>query len=205
VRASPREVEVRQSARAVTVTVPTPTLRYLDEFLGLKCRDDLLRLGLFPNAKEITESLAAYHAVKRTLGDVRDLGDPRRTAVVVGDGCTPRTAAVLAFRTRWRVYSVDPQLRKYEGWAGVERLTVVPFRVEDWSLTLDGPAVVVAVHSHASLGEAVLRVRAPELAVIAIPCCAPQEVGSLPDLEYRDWGVWSEKRTVRVWRHVAAL
>ena len=200
-----RGVEVRQSARAVTVTVPTPTLRYLDEFLSLRCRDDLLRLGLFPNAKEITESLAAYRAVKRALGDVRDLGDPARTAVVVGDGCTPRTAAVLAFRTRWRLYSVDPQLRTDERWGQVERLTVVPLRIEDWSLTLDGPAVVVAVHSHASLGEAVLRVRAPELAVVAIPCCVAQETGSLPDLEYEDWGVWSEKRTVQVWRRVVAL
>ena len=200
-----RGVEVRQSARAVTVTVPTPTLRYLDEFLSLRCRDDLLRLGLFPNAKEITESLAAYRAVKRALGDVRDLGDPARTAVVVGDGCTPRTAAVLAFRTRWRLYSVDPQLRTDERWGQVERLTVVPLRIEDWSLTLDGPAVVVAVHSHAPLGEAVLRVRAPELAVVAIPCCVAQETGSLPDLEYEDWGVWSEKRTVQVWRRVVAL
>ena len=170
-----------------------------------RCRDDLLRLNLYPNAKEITESLAAYRAVKRALGDVRDLGDPARTAVVVGDGCTPRTAAVLAFRTRWRLYSVDPQLRTDERWGQVERLTVVPLRIEDWSLTLDGPAVVVAVHSHASLGEAVLRVRAPELAVVAIPCCVAQETGSLPDLEYEDWGVWSEKRTVQVWRRVVAL
>jgi len=38
------------------------------------------------------------------------LRDPNVVAVVVGDGRTPRTAALLAMRTRWTVWSIDPAL-----------------------------------------------------------------------------------------------
>src|SRR6185295_14541542 len=43
--------------------------RHINEFFRLDCAPDLLRLRLFPNSKEITESMAAYHAVRWQLLD----------------------------------------------------------------------------------------------------------------------------------------
>lgn len=39
--------------------------RYLDEFVRCRCAPDLLARKLFPNAKEVTESFAAYAAVRK--------------------------------------------------------------------------------------------------------------------------------------------
>ena len=76
--------------------------RYLNDFIKLnKSAADMLNLGLFPNAKEITESYSAFNAVKTKLKQY-ELGDPGVTVVSVGDGRTPRTAALFAFRTKWQ-------------------------------------------------------------------------------------------------------
>ena len=69
-------------------------LRYIDTFLRWGCGKTLLEMGLFPNAKEITESMACVETLVRQLGDKQAGGvsmrDPAVVAVVVGDGRTPR-------------------------------------------------------------------------------------------------------------------
>ena len=85
-------------------------LRLVDRFLSLDCGHELLRLGLFPNAQEISESMACLQAAIEHLQGVVSLSDNDVVALVVGDGRTPRTAALLAMRTRWTVLSVDPAL-----------------------------------------------------------------------------------------------
>jgi len=82
--------------------------RYINEFVKLKCAPDLLAWGVFPNAKEITESMAMYHAVKNYVPF--DLHDEEINLVVVGDGKSPRTAALFAVMTKWTCYSVDPKM-----------------------------------------------------------------------------------------------
>ena len=55
--------------------------------------------------------MAVTAAVDRCLGDLFRFEDVGVVAVVVGDGTSPRTAALLAMRTKWRrVISVDPAL-----------------------------------------------------------------------------------------------
>jgi len=82
---------------------------YLDRFLKWDCSPTLLGMGIFPNAKEITESMACYSAADERLGF--KFADPGTLCVVVGDGATPRTAALFATRTKWRrIVSVDPAL-----------------------------------------------------------------------------------------------
>lgn len=83
--------------------------RFIDTFLRWECGRYLLGLGLFPNVQEITESMACFEAIREHLPFV-SLSDPDVCAVVVGDGRTPRTAALLALRTKWQVVSVDPAL-----------------------------------------------------------------------------------------------
>lgn len=185
--------------------------RYLDEFVRTKPSADLLALGLFPNAKEITESLAAYNAVRTHLRRF-SLSDRGVTLAAVGDGHTPRTAALFAVRSAWTCHSVDPALRETgsngvvgrpvsRGWRRIDRLTVHPRRIEDVAIEAER-VVIVAVHSHAPLDAALRSVRAQDVAVVAMPCCVPQDLGAPPDVAYEDDGVWSPQRTIRVWRSV---
>ena len=76
-------------------------LRFVDNFLRWECGRHLLAMELFPNTKEITESMACLAAVTEKLRGTVDPTDPDCVCVVVGDGRTPRTAALLAMRTKW--------------------------------------------------------------------------------------------------------
>ncbi len=183
----------------IDVEVEKARCRYMDEFLKCSCSPKLLSLKLFPNAKEITESFAAYEAV-RSRCDFR-FDDPDVTCVCVGDGHTPRTGAVFAYRSKWMVYSVDPNMRVKE--YGVDRLFLRKKRIEDIDFFTHEKVVIVAVHSHASLESAIISVGKPKhLFVVAIPCCFDQFVTGVPcDDEYEDEGIWSPHRTVLVWEN----
>jgi len=176
---------------------------YLDELIKLKCASDLLATGLFPNAKEITESFGAFRAVTKHCYGVKSRGDKDIVIICVGDGVGPRTSSVFAFRSAWECISVDPNMRLNKE-LKIKRITRVKAKIENWRYDAKGKRVViVAVHSHAKLDDAVTAVsNAKELKVVAIPCCVPQEIHSgLFKLiaEYEDWRIVSPKRTIKVW------
>lgn len=184
--------------------------RYLNELVKLHCGSDLLATKFFPNAKEITESFAAYSATRRYLWDNFPPDDPTVTLVAVGDGTWPRTGAVFAFRTAWQCISVDPLIHENAPYkegnrAGmkVERLMAIQAKVEDARLTefycQDEPLVIVCVHSHAPMPAVLTALPAKKRAVIAIPCCVPQEIPGVPLIEYRDNGILSPCNLVKVW------
>eukprot|EP00966_Prymnesium_polylepis_P001815 41589-Prymnesium_polylepis.1 len=85
-------------------------LSLVDDFLRWEAGQALLAMGLFPNAKEISESMACMQAIVEHI-DAAAVRDPSVLALVLGDGRTPRTGALLARRTRWRCISIDPALR----------------------------------------------------------------------------------------------
>lgn len=181
-------------------------MRYVDAFLRLRAAPDLLAARVFPNAKEVTEQMAAYQAYFDHLFDLVHPSDARAHALVVGDGTTPRAGALFAMRTRWQVTSVDPQLARRERWARIERLSLVRDQVErfTWSSIDDRPTIVIAVHSHAPL-EVVTRElvdRTPVWGVVAMPCCRPQRFYDRrrPAVEYQDPSVLSTQNTLRLWR-----
>lgn len=197
-------IDYRDTEAAITFTVKRPSLRYLDEFLSLKCAPDLLAWGVYPNVKEISESFAAFAAVRRELGEKR-LSDDKVIVYCVGDGSTPRTAACFAVRSAWLSVSIDPNLRTNHSWeARIRRLLLFPYRVENCTVgpvSPDKTRVLVAVHSHAEL--AACEKFQPHL-VVAIPCCVPQRWrGREPDREYADWGILSPERTVKIWREAS--
>ena len=77
----------------------------------------------FPNVKEITESMAAYaHTSKHILSRFHDSlaqGDVKDAILCVGDGSTPRSAALFAlFFPNWECYSIDPQLQEVRNQLG---------------------------------------------------------------------------------------
>ena len=186
-----------------------PSQKYLNELMRLECGPDLLALKIFPNAKEIAESFAAYAAVKKRL-PMFDMSDPSVTLIAVGDGCQPRTAATFAFRTKWECHSIDPQLRVPSSRvSAVKKLFVHPTRAEDVWLPSVKRAVIVGVHSHAHFFACLDVVpNAQEVGVVVLPCC---EQHALPpggfDSAYDDDGIPSPERTVYVFepKRIAAL
>lgn len=173
---------------------------YAAELCGLSCAP--LLLPLFPNLKEVSESFAAFAAVRSHLPEFRT-SDRDVTVVAVGDGTTPRTGATFALRTRWRAVSIDPRLRPRRIARHIDRLEWIPERIEATCTKADR-AIVVAVHSHADLGAAVRSVDARVVAVVAIPCCVRQVLDHAPDIEFDDAACLSPHRRVLVWRRVSA-
>jgi hypothetical protein len=192
--------------------------RYIDEFIQqYKIAADLLQLGIYPDAKEITESYGAYNAVRKYLKQY-DPQDPEVTLVSVGDGRSPRTAALFAFKTKWNCISIDHELDifKTDMWeSSIKRLTCIPKKIED---ILDyGPmyfkkVVIVAVHSHADMEKTLKTIIGnPLRSLVAIPCCIPwggstkrlNERGFInPSIEYNDSGIWSPKNRIKVWKNI---
>ncbi|CAN8073235.1 unnamed protein product [Agarophyton chilense] len=211
---------------------PQPlSFRYVDEFLALNCAEDLTRLKVFPNGKELAESMSAYAAVRQFLvkhgpthqeqAGVLSFSARSVTLVAVGDGVTPRTAAMFAFRTSWKCISIDPMMRKGE-WDNVKNLRTIAARVQDVTIDVEcnSRVVIVMWHCHTSILDSVSCLRFLEadlrersfrqrVAVVSCACCNYDEVqkelpdGSVPDVQFEDTGVPGLMRTVRVWRFLS--
>ncbi|ETP30518.1 hypothetical protein F442_20509 [Phytophthora nicotianae P10297] len=205
-----------ETIATVSPSTPPVSLRYLNEFVGkLHCAPALLQHGLFPDAKEVTESMALFNAVRRYI-EPKNKGESLKESgkhdgiVVVGDGNTPRTAAMFAFRMRgWKCYSVDPAMEKgsserSKGWADVSNLVTVRNKIENVRISLRR-AIVVLVHAHVTLDQALSAVQAEQVCgVVTLPCCnwyGQQEIlfGRGPDLVYDDFSVLSDHREIRLW------
>lgn len=157
----------------------------------------MLELGLFPNAKEITESYAAYEAVASHI--TTDFGNSDITVICPGDGTKPRTAATFAFRSAWTAYSIDPALRK-ESWP-VRRLECLKSKIEDVSLEFDHKVILVLVHAHCRLQECLKSIKAQSYDIVAMPCCVPLFLDGIePDIQYEDPNIWSPENTIKIWK-----
>ena len=185
--------------------------RYTDELLSLASAPTLLELRLFPNAKELTESFSIFNAARAYLTDKEfgfDFSDPAVTVIAVGDGYTPRTAALFGFRTKWRCVSVDPLMTTPSEWEHkVQRLAVHRARFQDVhdEAALTGDRVLLVLpHAHISVGECIRRVRwRSAIAAVVIPCCDNYAISAAtgpPMFEEEDGGVVSPHRLVRIWR-----
>ena len=190
----------------ITVRIARPSTRYLDEFIRLRCAPDLLAHRLFPNAKEITESMAAWNAIRKCMRG--QLDNPSVVVFDVASGVMPRTSGVIAHLTPWTVHAIDPELRAdTESLQRINRLFLHAVKVQDFEL-MDPPeyeyAIIVAVHPHVRVEHLVPLARyAKQAFIISIECCVPQV---MPDTlswvqrsEHSDFGILSPKRTVRVW------
>ena len=75
-------------------SAPGLNLHYLDEFIKLDCAPNLLaaRPMMFPDVKEITESMGLYNAFRRHILPTFQSNPPtgKCAMVVIGDGATPR-------------------------------------------------------------------------------------------------------------------
>lgn len=88
-----------------------PSLRHLHHFVGsFPAAAALLGHRLFPDAKEVAESMGALNACRPLLRLVPDPG-PQDAIICIGDGFAPRGAALFAAATEgWSCVSCDPGL-----------------------------------------------------------------------------------------------
>ena len=119
--------------------------------------------------KELSESLAVFD-VALDIAHARrwDRSDPAIRVVVVGDGHSPRTGALVAMSTGWQVTSVDPVLGHHGDHPVIERLRCLRGNIEAFpDLQAD---IVLAPHSHAPV-DATRHVARGGGHVITMPCC----------------------------------
>lgn len=194
-----RVIEFKETQSHISMSWTKPTPRYFDELLKCKCAMDLVdpRRKLFPNAKEITESFAAFNAVRRIVGG-HQFGNDKIQMVDVACGVRPRTAAVFAMRTKWLCHAVDPKLKIMA--YGIDRLILYNDAIERHFFESDDPIIVTMVHAHVDVDVVLSSIRSPRIIVVAIPCCYDILSRDLkPRLQYHDMGIWSGCRDVSVY------
>ena len=196
------------------ITMTKPHTRYLDWFWTRKAVPLIHQLGVFPDCKEISESVAAYFAASRTLA--MKVTDEKVLAICIGDGAMPRTSTLLALITKWRVLAIDPAMvtamDKVDNiLSQVSRLRALPYRIEDAPLApgdFEGikRVVLIHVHSHASLSVSVGRIREAgwpgEILIVSIPCCVPDDLNVCTHKNYQDAGILSPENQVNLYRIV---
>lgn len=183
--------------------------RYLHRFFKLNVTPLLLQLKVFPNLKEVTESMGAFVAVHNYLinsGHV-NRNDDKVDVFVVGDGSTPRTGALFACLTKWNVFSIDPRLR-LKDYREIKRLTLYKDKVEDIKMFTPRKyvtALLVCVHSHAPISDCLNMLKYYSyntLHLINIPCCYKSDIDLKPNVSYTDYGIQSEKQMVEVYINI---
>lgn len=170
--------------------------------------------------QELAESMAAFAAVREHVrgdggDDVLAFGSRNIVLVAVGDGSTPRTASLFAFRTAWRCVSIDPALKTAGKWRDVSSLTLVKSRAQDVQVLVEKHERVVLImwHAHVSVKDAIKclgfaggeQATRERVALIACHCCNFDKrqrfmLGDAPDIEYEEDGMPGLMRSVRVWK-----
>ena len=195
----------------------------------MQCFKDLAALNVFPDAKDISESMGALQAASTHYfqGKENGTGCWRQNdvlCIVIGDGNTPRTATLLSYLTQWTSVSVDPEMG--EEWVGaspkgVQRLHGVRGTFEDWVVGT-GPAAIdvshfkhlllLSVHSHnrftgaAAIGaiRKSMGVQHLPCCLVSVPCChrfgPRKDIGRTADHIYEDLAIFSACRQVSVWK-----
>ncbi len=191
-----------------------PHNQYMTAFVRHGSSPLLLQMKVFPDSKELSESMACAEAIRRFVRP-----DPKdATFLVVGDGSTPRTAALLALLyPESKSYSIDPQLKMPSLKAEmspddaahpspeIKNLFYTRGLIED--VYIRAPRVcVVMMHAHVSIDQVLTAIHSSttDVSIVACPCCCYHEgqskfQGRCPDHQGDDYGIWSEQRHMRVW------
>lgn len=169
-------------------------LAYIDRFLRMDSAPLLLSVKLFPRhalLKEITESVAMLDTLLRHFGSIlrdRSVSPENTLCVVIGDGVTPRTGALLAcLLPSCEVVSLDPMMREeWQRQTTFRRLTVLRTTIEGWlSSSAAFPSrkhvFLLGVHSHAKPRAFIERSLeawpGANIYFVTIPCCVDHDLG----------------------------
>lgn len=188
----------------VTVDVPIPSDRYINDLIGSKCFADLLLTGFFKNAKELTTACAAFRAAHRLH---LDFNSPNVAVICIGGGPLPATAAMFAFRTRWHCYSVDPKsvIGYTNTMEAVQRVWQFKGPLRDFKI-LPGFADYVFVRlsnkcSTKEIGDKVATIQSANVHGISVGCEKDHAPTHEPTHDYFDSGIWGSHQQVKIWKH----
>jgi hypothetical protein len=186
------------------------SMRHITWLLRMDTLPEIWALGLWKDAKEVTESVGTVRAAFPFVSPT----DARVVCVVAGDGTRARTGAFAAFSTSWTVASVDPELRaEWTGPSpmGVQRLHGARLPLRDWVMPRDwapeGTTLLLLLpHAHVTDDEAAGWVAAnvpPRCRTVAVhlPCCGKCAWSDATWRElqrFEDGAIASPKRLVRV-------
>lgn len=189
---------IDESVTDITIKLKFQQLHYINEFIKLKCAPDLLKQGLFPNIKKISESMSAFNAIRRYI-EVENFSKSW-TLLDVACGHAPRTAALFAYRTNWNCHAIDPLLRKNKYHVCNKRLTLWDCIIEEIEPINGDVVVVTAIHAHVKLQNILQKINADRIIMVAMPCCKPLDFPNYePRYEFEDMGCLSPKRTVKLY------
>lgn len=172
--------------------------KYIHQFFRLTCMLDMWERKLFPNLKEVTESIGMYEATLINLD--LDLKDTNTAIVVIGDGHTPRTAAMFAFRSALDCYSIDPNLRE-KNW-NVKRLTVIKEKIENVKadfLEKYKRVVFILPHAHVNF-KMMSHLIDKRASIVNMPCCTDFHCPFNPEVAYVNFKVHSPKNIIEVYK-----
>jgi hypothetical protein len=196
---------------------------YIDHLFSLQCFSDIVALGAFTSAKDVSESMAALQgALRHGNIDKDNASGAHVSCICVGDGSTPRSAVLAAYLQRWTCISVDPALpEKWQGpHATVRGLTGFSGTLEEFMaspMTQDGNRrdapfrhlILLCVHSHArfvgaaAVPNIIKRYHNIPTTLVSLPCCAKfrhvGDIGRPPNVKYDDDCVFSACRSVEIW------
>ena len=174
-------------------------LGYLEKYFTFSRIGDFQKAKLFPNLKEVTESMGILEAcllISDTQGIKRN--NPNVKVIVVGDGHRPRTAALVASCTAWSSVSIDPALIIGNPFPKVESIKSKVEDIANDKLSYDIPVIVCFPHSHASMTTALGKIKAPIRHLVSLPCCVPDDIYN-PDITYQDDNIMSKMNKVNIY------
>jgi len=199
----------------INLIIPSSTDKHLDWFFSALQRGKLSAdtISVFPNVKEITESVAASNLLRHRI----DLAEPA-LVLDVGAGSSPRTGSIIAQTyPNAIVHSIDPKMNaRWVASHPWKNLSAHISLIEDWIdanvelIKSFSVIAVTAVHSHAPLENYIPKLRAitkSKFMVLAMQCCVPQvlsdelQIATGVHMIFRktDLGIHSPHRTMCIW------
>lgn len=182
--------------------------KYLNRFLSWNSAANMLELNLFPNIKEIAESMSMFYAVEEKLmkWDTNIIKKSDNIhVIVVGDGNRPRTGCVFAFNTNWNVISIDPLMKPID-YSSVRHLTVIKDKIENLEPLDFGDDIVIVVmpHSHAPIDTCWNKYQSTRKWLIKLECCTHDKL-DFPYYAYRDTYAITQANNVFIWNNYLDL
>lgn len=178
--------------------------KYIQRFLGLNSAADMLELKLFPNIKEIAESMAMFYAVEKIMSwDNTIQRDKKINVVVSGDGVVPRTACLFNYMTKWNTWSIDPAMRE-RNYSNVKRLTVIKDKIENIHLLFTEPVIILMPHSHAPIKDTWNNIKSDKKWLIKMECCTRDRL-PLEAYYYKDKHAITAANDIYIWNNYMKL
>lgn len=183
--------------------------KYIARFLSWHSAADMLEQNMFPNIKEIAESMSMFYCVEEKLMSwdkyLKDnRGNNNVNIIVVGDGHRPRTGAVFAYSTKWKVISIDPEMKSTDH--NIQRLECFKCKVEDMPQHDfgDEPCIIILPHSHAPVQECWNKFESTRKWLIKMECCTKDKL-DLPYYAFRDVNAITQANQIFIWSNYMDL